>query len=177
MCPQTLYLALLTLYENNFRGLHWKVQGCGFHVDHERFGGYYDKVGEFMDQTAEALISQGFPPVGIPKALDILNQVEIDAFTIDMEKDYDGDVANIAAHRMFTQLYEQSAALAKNDELPIDIQDLYTEHARYFRVEALYKLARAIPKNVETPPAAEPEPEPAPEPQSGSEEPTGDDNE
>ena len=47
-----LYLALLTIYENNCRQLHWKLSGNGFHTAHGRFGTYYDQLGTFMDETA-----------------------------------------------------------------------------------------------------------------------------
>jgi len=151
-------MALLTLYENNLRGLHWKLQGAGFHTAHLRFGEYYEKLGEFMDEVAEIMITQGIAPIGMSNLMDILKQSEIDAFYIDMAGDYTEEVANIAAQKMFSQLYEQAVALAKNDDLPIDVQDVYTDQARYYRIENLYKMSRAITQQAAlTPAAAEPE--------------------
>lgn len=165
MCPQTLYMALLTLYENNLRGLHWKLMGPNFNMDHLRFGDYYDKLGCFLDETAEMMISMGISPISVMSLNDILSSDEINAIAIDMSKDYTGEAANIAAQQMFTQLYEKAAALAKDDSLPVDVQDVYMAHAKFYRIECLYKLQRTLSQQTDAPnPANNPQPEPEPAP-------------
>lgn len=144
MDKQTLYLALLTLHENNFRGLHWKLKGVSFPVDHPRFGEYYDKLGDLMDETAEQMISMGINPIGVTSLVEYLSSDEINASYIAMDMDYSIEMANLAAKTIFDELYSHAAALAADESLPVDVQDVYTEHARYFRIESKYKLARTI---------------------------------
>ena len=50
------YHALLTLTENNMRVIHWKLKGDDFNVTHSRYGMYYEKLGEMMDETAEQIM-------------------------------------------------------------------------------------------------------------------------
>lgn len=142
MDRQVIYLALLTLHENNFRGLHWKLHGQSFHTDHVRFGGYYDKLGAFMDETAELMISMGITPVGISGLMDILNSDEVNTSYIDMSKDYSAEAANVAAAQIFNELYECATALANDESIPVDIRDTYSEQAKYYRIEGKYKLER-----------------------------------
>ena len=75
MDEQELYMALLTVYENNFRGLHWKLSGHNFNNNHTRFSEYYEQLGTYLDETAEQMIIQGKTPVSSSRALDILNQI------------------------------------------------------------------------------------------------------
>lgn len=136
------YLAALTIYENNFRVLHWKMCGPGFHVAHERFGTYYDTLGTFMDQTAEAMISIGDSPVNLMQAIEILQSDSIPAIVIGPEDNYSVDAADTAAKDMFTLLYSMSSQLAEETEMPADIADIFMDHARYYRLENNYKLGR-----------------------------------
>ena len=163
MCPQTLYMALLTLYENNLRGLHWKLAGPNFNKDHLRFGDYYDQLGTFLDETAEMMITMGIPPVSVMMIHEILSGDDVNAISIDMSRDYTGEAANTAAQQMFTQLYEKAAALAKDDSLPVDVQDVYMAHAKYYRIECLYKLQRTLANQTGEPNPAD-NPAPAEEP-------------
>lgn len=144
---QILYMALLTLHENNFRGLHWKLTGPGFETNHVRFGEYYDKLGELMDQTAELMITQGINPVGFATLMEIIQSDEVDTSYVDMSKDYDPYSANVAAAKIFDELYQYASKLASDDSLPVDVQDAYTTHAGYYRIEGKYKLGRALTQN------------------------------
>lgn len=140
------YMAMLTLYENNFRILHWKLAGAEFHKTHERFGDYYDQLGTFMDETAEQMITLGETPVSSRDALSILQgETGFTAVMIDPALDYSADAANHAAYHMFEQLREMAAefADADDDELPIEVSDVFMDHARWYRIEGMYKLQRA----------------------------------
>lgn len=152
-----LYLSLLTIYENNMRMLHWKLAGKGFHTAHERFGKYYEELGQYMDETAEQIISLGGSPVNMAEAIGIVRESDIDAFLIESNRDYDGMSANSAARKMFDQLY----AAADIDDLPDDVEDVFVGHRRYYRLEGMYKLGRAGVKS--GPMEHHPEPEPIPE--------------
>jgi len=149
MDKQVVYLALLTLHENNFRGLHWKLHGPSFNVDHLRFGDYYEKLGQFMDETAELMISMGVSPIGVAGLMNVLNSDEVNTSYIDMEKDYSAESANIAARQIFLELYNCAADLAKDESIPVDVQDIYAAHAAYYRIEGMYKLGRILLPKVE----------------------------
>lgn len=144
MDKQVKYLALLTLHENNLRGLHWKLQGPSFATDHARFGGYYEKLGHFMDETAEQMISLGLQPIGVMNLPEILESDEINTSCVNMDKDYNSYAANLAAMNIFNELYACAAELAEDESLPVDVRDVYTDHAAYYRIEAKYKLSRTV---------------------------------
>lgn len=142
MDKQIKYLALLTLHENNLRGLHWKLQGPSFATDHARFGGYYEQLGHYMDEAAEQMITLGIQPIGVLDLPGILESDDINTSRVNMDKDYNAYAANIAAMNIFDELYACAAELADDESLPVDVRDVYTEHAAYYRIEAKYKLAR-----------------------------------
>lgn len=144
MADMKTYLSALTIYENNMRIIHWKLHGPDFHKTHERFGDYYDTLGKYMDETAEQMISMGMNPVNSTEACDVLQNDSMDAFTLSGEMDFDPMSAEKTAYRMFSQLYEMAAELANTESLPVDVQDVFMGHAKYFRIEGLYKLARRI---------------------------------
>lgn len=134
-----LYLSLLTLYENNMRILHWKLAGNGFHMAHERFAGYYETLGDYMDEAAEQMITLGGNPVGVNDAIGVVRDSDVDAFLVDPNKNYTGEEANEAAYKMFNQLY----GLAKEvDDVPDDVEDVFIGHMKYYRIEGMYKLRR-----------------------------------
>lgn len=140
----SLYLALLTLYENNCRQLHWKLSGKGFHTGHERFGTYYDQLGTFMDETAEQAITMGQSPVNVADAMTLVQESDVDGLIINGSEDYCGKAANVAAHKMFTQLYNLSTEILKDEALAEDVRDVFMGHAKWYRIEGLYKLGRAL---------------------------------
>lgn len=147
MASQATYMALLTLFENNMRVLHWNVCGKNFAKDHTRFADYYEQLGEFMDQAAEQMITVGENPVNLTAVTDILQNDEVNAFIIDPKTTYSGHAANVAAKQMFEMLYKQAVELADEDDLPMDVCDVYMDHARYYRIEGTYKLGRALIDN------------------------------
>lgn len=141
-----LYLAALTIYENNMRILHWKLRGPDFHTTHERFGDYYEELGKYMDEAAEQIISMGDDPVNSSDAMEIVRQSDLNGFVLKADADYPDDSAENAAYNMMEQLYKLSSELAGDDSLPIDVSDVFMGHAKYFRIEGMYKLARRIKK-------------------------------
>lgn len=136
------YLAYLTLYENNFRVLHWKIAGPNFHTTHERYGAYYDKLGAMLDETAEQMITVGATPVAMTEALSLLDETETTAITVNPALEISPEVADTAAAHMFEQLRAMAAELASNTTFPPEVADVFMDHARYFRIEGTYKLGR-----------------------------------
>lgn len=138
-----LLMALLTIYENNFRVLHWKLSGTGFHTAHERYGGYYDSLGDHMDMIAEQIISLGGKPVNMQEALSTIESSNIHAIIIAPNESYHVEAADRAAYTMFNLLYQIADEINNSDLMP-DVIDVTTELARYYRVEGYYKLGRAL---------------------------------
>ena len=52
--------------------------------------------------------------------------------------------ANQAAYRMFKLLNQLSVEIATDDGIPADVADVFMDHAKWFRIEGLYKLGRAM---------------------------------
>lgn len=158
-----LYLALLTVYESNCRTLHWCLRSKnGWHTGHERFATYYEQLGEYMDQTAEQILTIGGRPVNDAEALKLVEESQIDAFLLGTDQDYDMYTANMAAYRMFKQLHEMAMELEDSDDLPDDVADVFMDHARWYRIEGLYKLGRATEDAKQEEPPVPPAETPAP---------------
>lgn len=138
------YMAYLTLYENNFRVLHWKLAGAGFHTAHTRFGDYYHHLGDLLDETAEQAITIGVTPVSSKETISLLDEVDTTALVINPALDISEHTANVAASNMFEQLRTMAADLAGNTEFPAEVADVFMDHSKYFRIEGTYKLSRAI---------------------------------
>ena len=138
------YMAVLTVYENNFRVLHWKLCGRDFHVTHSRFGDYYDEMGTFLDETAEQILSLGGTPVNSHEALAMLESSNTNVIVIDPSSDYSSEAADTAALQMFTTLYGMSSALMSDSSIGQDVQDVFLQHSKYYRLEGFYKLKRAM---------------------------------
>lgn len=139
-----LYQALLTLYVSNLRVIHWTVSGKGFHTSHERYQKYYEELYDYIDETAEALMSIGQRPVALFEAIKLVRESDIDGFVLDATEDMSPMQCDQHVSKMFDQLYELVQDLAKSEELPVDVADIFMGHAKYYRVEGKYKLARFL---------------------------------
>ena len=139
------YHALLTLTENNMRVMHWKLKGDDFDVVHPRYASYYEKLGEMMDETAEQMITMGYIPMNISNTLEHLSKdIGIDATVMNPELDYTSKIADEITYKMFSELYDFASHLAVDASLPADVQDVFIGHAKWFRIEGLYKLGRRV---------------------------------
>ena len=70
-------IAVVTVYQHNFRILHWRCVGAHFDTIHELMQKYYENLGEYLDELTEFLMmnSDGTPK-SLPKALSILEHGE-----------------------------------------------------------------------------------------------------
>lgn len=139
------YHALLTLTENNMRVIHWKLKGNDFDVVHPRYGMYYEKLGEMMDETAEVMITMGHVPMNISNTLMHLGKdIGVNATIMNPELDYTSKIADETTYKMFKELYDFASHLAVDAALPADVQDIFMGHAKWFHIEGLYKLGRTV---------------------------------
>ena len=137
-----LYHALLTLYVSNLRVIHWTVSGKGFHTSHARYQTYYETLYDYIDETAEALLSMGQRPVSVFEAIRLVRESNIDGFILDGTENLCPEIGDKHIMKMFDQLYDLSEDLADEDDLPVDVSDIFMGHAKYFRLEGKYKLGR-----------------------------------
>jgi len=138
------YMAFVTIYENNFRVLHWKLSGCDFQTAHPRYGDYYDHMGDMLDEVAEQIISMGGNPVNAKEALGMLEASTDRAIIIDSAEDYSACAADTAASIMFNTLYDLAVTMCKTDDIPVDVQDMFIQHSKYYRIENKFKIARTM---------------------------------
>lgn len=153
-------LAILTVYENNFRILHWMRGGDVFHKDHERLGDYYEQMGDFMDQIAEYLIAEGGTPCNTAEALNIISQDSVAFVQAESGRSYDGRTADEMSLVMFNQLYEATIdAIDKVQQSrhAKSLEDLLTTQSQYYYVEGFYKLGRRLGATVNNQAPQQPE--------------------
>lgn len=153
MATLELYHSLLILVENNMRVIHWKLNGSDFHEAHARYGEYYEKLGDMIDETAEQMISLGHIPMNMSNALALLSKdTGVHAVVMNPGMDYTSKIADDVTKKMFDELYDFAAHLAVDAAIPVDVQDVFTEHARWFRLTSIYKLGRTVNISVSTEP-------------------------
>lgn len=81
--------ALLRLYEQNFRNLHWNAKGEDFNDSHKSITTeYYEMVSEDVDKVAEILAMLGINPCNYPQAMEIVSQQEEKYIIVENDKLY-----------------------------------------------------------------------------------------
>ena len=72
VCPLTVYLANLAVWNAKLHNLHWNVVGRAFIQVHEYTEGMYDEAAEQYDAAAEAIkMRGGMPEVRLAEFLKI----------------------------------------------------------------------------------------------------------
>lgn len=157
-----MYLSLLKIYADCTQMVHWKNIGAGFHTAHPRYGEYYGELIEFMDQTAEQMITLGLNPVSYPEALAIVRDSDdVHGIMVTSDMNFTESSGDTVCLNMFNQLYELAESLADDDDLPVDVQDVFMSHAKWYRIEGKYKIARNLKASTTTPaPTVTEEPSP-----------------
>lgn len=142
-----LYVAALTLYENNFHVLHWKMAGKDFERAHKRFGNYYEELQDMLDEAAEQLLSLGGNPTNIVDSVKYLEASEsFSATIVSAEQDYCSMTANKIGLVMFKQLHDIATSIATSTDGTYgdDVKDILIKHMDYYRLEGFYKLNRFL---------------------------------
>lgn len=141
-----MYMALLTVYENNLRILHWKTCGIIFLPIHKWLNKFYVEFGNMLDAVAEQILSADGQPVSAKESLEMLtSQSDISAMLIDPATDYTPESALNAAYMMFQQAHDMVISLINDTaSYPPDIIDILIKQADYYRLEGLYKMKRSL---------------------------------
>ena len=81
--------ALLRLYEQNFRNLHWNSIGLEFNDSHKNITTeYYEMLSKSVDEVAEILCMYGVDPANYIEALDIIQSCEKKYLIVDSKTKY-----------------------------------------------------------------------------------------
>lgn len=113
--------ALLRLYEQNFRNLHWNAKGEDFNDSHKSITTeYYEMVSEDVDKVAEILAMMGENPCNYPQALEIINADEGKFVIVDTEKLYTrAEIIEISGI-MFNDICNILSVIITEMENPLD---------------------------------------------------------
>ena len=82
--------ALLRLYEQNFRNLHWNSAGLEFNDSHKNITTeYYEMLAEDVDAIAEILCMYGANPVNYVEAYEIIKNTDNNYYIVNSMEKFD----------------------------------------------------------------------------------------
>lgn len=91
-------LAVMKLYESNFRNLHWNTKGIEFNDTHKGITEeYYEMYADNIDKVAEMMAMLGINPPTFFESADIIQNSESEYVTVDSNTLYNREaIVNIA---------------------------------------------------------------------------------
>lgn len=134
-----MLIAVTTVYQHNFKILHWRCVGPHFDTIHELMEGYVSKIGEFLDDLTEILLmsSEG-SPISLPRALSILQNGERPYIVLDGSEEYPDKKCFDVVRILFQHLLDDYAKV--KGEVGEDVTSKLDEHIYWIRKELQYKL-------------------------------------
>jgi DNA-binding ferritin-like protein len=111
--------AMLRLYEQNFRNLHWNSIGLEFNDSHKNITTeYYEMLSETVDEVAEILCMVDEDPANYMEAINILNGSSKKYLIVDSNKKYTkADIVN-ESQTMLVDICNSLAVIASSIEEP-----------------------------------------------------------
>lgn len=85
---ERLLLAILIVYQQNFKILHWCASGAEFHTQHDQANKYYSKLEDDIDNVAEICMINGIRPLNTRDAFEMLEKSRGDYLQLSAEQDY-----------------------------------------------------------------------------------------
>lgn len=134
-----LLIAVTTVYQHNFKILHWRCTGPEFDMVHELMHSYYIQLGTFLDDLTEILLmNDDGTPISLPRALNILENGERPYIVLDGSEEYPIDKCFKVARTLFQHILDDyaKAKCAVGD----DVLSKLDEHTYWYRKELQYKL-------------------------------------
>lgn len=128
--------AYLRILAANLMGLHHNLTGGNWFSDHERIGGYYDRVNGMLDELIERGLSLGIRPPTIAEAVLAYSGEVLSSDPREAAESYRTIQEGF---RRTAKMMEQAAA-----EVPPDVQNRIQEWQYMLNLEADYKLARQL---------------------------------
>jgi DNA-binding ferritin-like protein len=81
--------AVLRIYEQNFRNLHWNSKGIEFNDSHKNITTeYYEMIAADVDKVAELLAIMGIDPFNYLEAAEYVTKSEVKYFIVDSKTHY-----------------------------------------------------------------------------------------
>lgn len=112
--------AMLRLYEQNFRNLHWNSIGLEFNDSHKNITTeYYEMLSETVDEVAEILCMVNIDPVNYMEAMAILDGSSMKYLIVDSKKKYTKGEIVTESQTMLTDICNSLATIASSIEEPI----------------------------------------------------------
>jgi len=113
--------ALLRLYEQNFRNLHWNAKGEDFNDSHKSITTeYYEMVSEDVDKIAEILAMLGTNPCNYPQAMEIISNQQEKYIIVDNTKLYTRAEIIEVSQIMFNDICNLLSASIEELNNPLD---------------------------------------------------------
>ena len=139
--------AVLRLYEQNFRNLHWNSVGLEFNDSHKNITTeYYEMVSEDVDAVAEILCMFNVNPANYIEAYDMISKSESKFLIVDSNKKYTKAEIVDLSETMLKDICELVAAIITQIQNPLDagIKSEFESMLFKYSKEARYLNARRM---------------------------------
>ena len=133
--------AVLRLYEQNFRNLHWNAKGNDFDDSHKAITTeYYEMISDDVDKVAEMEAILGIDPMNFTEAADYIVKSERSFITVESNKHYTRAEIIEISNTMLLDICASLTAAIEEISNPLDagiraeLENLlynYTLQARY----------------------------------------------
>ena len=139
--------ALLRLYEQNFRNLHWNSIGLEFNDSHKNITTeYYEMLSKSVDEVAEILCMYGVDPANYIEALDIIQSCEKKYLIVDSKTKYSKEEIVKSADIMLRDICQLLSEIIPQITNPLDagIKSEFETMLFNYSKEARYLNARRL---------------------------------
>lgn len=109
---ERLLLAILIVYQQNFKILHWCASGSEFHTQHDQANKYYSKLENDIDNVAEICMMNDIRPLNTKEAFTMLDKSSEKYLQLHTEEDY-----NMEDFISYTKIMFESILKAISDVL------------------------------------------------------------
>ena len=113
--------AVLRLYEQNFRNLHWNSYGEDFNDSHKSITTeYYELLSDIIDKVAEMMCMSHCSPANYLEAYELVNSSFSKRILIDSNKLYTRKEIVLLSQKMFEDLANLISNVIESYKNPID---------------------------------------------------------
>lgn len=128
-------MGMLEVIYENIRMLHHNLNGVNFFSAHERMAEYYDKIAEIDDAVVEVAISLGCTEPNMKAAAETYDSLIPGHLYTERE-------AYEYCYNFFNDLIHEFEGL--KDAVPGDVYSEFETYIYWLRIEAEYKLKKAL---------------------------------
>lgn len=139
-------LAVLMIYSDNMRVLHWKCCGVDFEPYHELTANYYSKLNDITDEIAEMGMQLGTNPITVLDAKDIITSIDENVLALSAIETYPNTKVLEHIDYMYKHLMTMTTVLRNTDGMPEYLKSELDTIIAYFSKEVLYKNTKRLLK-------------------------------